>query len=401
MACLGLGSSADGACGRAMHCHRSCSSGGGRSPSADQGGRWRPAPTGRRPVPDPSIRKWHDHSAQSREGRYHKAQKPTGHVLFGHRAGDQLWQEHGRSDASLRWCARPVLGIFALQSGHLASDLLWTSTVKRQASTICLRHPPIAKVDKYLASWQALLLSTTGRVVLINAVLSGVPTYAMGMMLLPPGVTAAIDARRRAFLWTGSENASGARCLVAWESVCRAKEDGGLGIRRLDTQNACLLLKLVHRFHHPQGSAWAHWVRDQINLSNLGGELARTHWAALRNLLPAYQRITTVSVGNGTDTTFWHNTWLLDGPLAQKMPGRRGSQPPPATPHCPGCRRAATTQLTPRWRQPRWHSAPAHKLLPRWKWQTDVQRHLPGINERRTAMPLLQICLVQLCSAKG
>lgn len=72
--------------------------------------------------------------------------------------------------------------------------------------------PLIAKVDKYLTSWQALLLSTAGRVVLINSVLARVPTYAMGAMLLPPGagVVVAIDARCRAFLWTGSDSASGA-----------------------------------------------------------------------------------------------------------------------------------------------------------------------------------------------
>ena len=52
------------------------------------------------------------------------------------------------------------------------------------------------------------------------------------------------------------------KCLVAWEMVCQAKEDGGLGVKRLDTQNACLLLKLVHRLHHPQGSAWAMWARS-------------------------------------------------------------------------------------------------------------------------------------------
>lgn len=53
--------------------------------------------------------------------------------------------------------------------------------------------PLIAKVDKYLASWQALLLSTASRVILINSVLAGIPTYAMGAMLLPPGVVAATD----------------------------------------------------------------------------------------------------------------------------------------------------------------------------------------------------------------
>jgi hypothetical protein len=43
---------------------------------------------------------------------------------------------------------------------------------------------------------------------------------------------------------------------------------------------------------------------DQISLSDLSGELAGTHWAVLKDLLPAYQRITTVSVGNNRDTTF-------------------------------------------------------------------------------------------------
>jgi hypothetical protein len=102
-----------------------------------------------------------------------------------------------------------------------------------------------------------LLLSTAGQAVLINAMLTGVPTYVMGAMLLPPSVLVAIDVRRKAFLWTGLDNALGDKCLVAWETTCQAKEDGGLKIKRLDTQNACLLLKILHRLHHPQGLAWA------------------------------------------------------------------------------------------------------------------------------------------------
>lgn len=59
--------------------------------------------------------------------------------------------------------------------------------------------PLIAK-DKYLAGWKANLLSLAGRVVLINAVLDGLPTYAMGALFLPVGVKEALDANRRAFL---------------------------------------------------------------------------------------------------------------------------------------------------------------------------------------------------------
>jgi hypothetical protein len=76
--------------------------------------------------------------------------------------------------------------------------------------------------------------------------------------------------------------------------------------------NSCLvLLKLLHRLHHPTGSAWALWVTGQINLRS-GGGLARTHWAALRDLFPAYQCITVVSV-------FCNDRWLLDKPLAQHL----------------------------------------------------------------------------------
>ncbi|KAE8802752.1 retrotransposon protein [Hordeum vulgare] len=58
----------------------------------------------------------------------------------------------------------------------------------------------IAKVDRYLAGWRARLLSPAGRLVLINAVLDSLPTYAMAAMRLPPVVLAKLDGMRRAFL---------------------------------------------------------------------------------------------------------------------------------------------------------------------------------------------------------
>lgn len=142
--------------------------------------------------------------------------------------------------------------------------------------------PLITKVDKYLARWKALPLSTASRVVLVNAVIGGLLTSAMAAMLLPPGVIKAFDARRRAFLWTRSDAASGAQCLVAWDKACKDKEDEGLGIKRVEMQNACLLLKLLHRLHHPAGSAWATWASSRARLPDLSGDLHGPHWGAQR-----------------------------------------------------------------------------------------------------------------------
>lgn len=55
-------------------------------------------------------------------------------------------------------------------------------------------------------------------------------------------------------------------------------------------------------------------------MSNLRGDVAGPHWEALRELLPAYRCITQVSLGNGTQTSFWHDRWLDGHPLAVHFP---------------------------------------------------------------------------------
>lgn len=55
------------------------------------------------------------------------------------------------------------------------------------------------------------------------------------------------------------------------------KEEGGLGVKKLETQSCCLLMKLIHRLHHPGQSSWALWAREKISLTNLPGEVWGDH----------------------------------------------------------------------------------------------------------------------------
>lgn len=152
--------------------------------------------------------------------------------------------------------------------------------------------PLIARVDRQLSGWKASLLNATGRTVLVNNVVDSSFTYAMSVLLLPAGTIDALDSKRHRFLWSGKDKVSGAQCLVAWENACQSKEHGGLGLKDLASQNKSLLLKLLHRLHHPKGSSWARWARSMVNLCDLQGDIRGPHWKGMQELLPMYQALT-------------------------------------------------------------------------------------------------------------
>ncbi|GJN19384.1 hypothetical protein PR202_gb06657 [Eleusine coracana subsp. coracana] len=146
---------------------------------------------------------------------------------------------------------------------------------------------------------------------------------------LPQGMFRAMDSLCRGFFWAGESKAFGAQCLVGWDKVTRPHDQGGLGIRdldlrkfdaTLDLQNSCLLLKLIHRLYTANDSSWAAWVNERVDISTMTGDIEGSHWSTLQRLLPVYQSITTVTIGNGTTTSIWHDHWLECGRLTNVYP---------------------------------------------------------------------------------
>jgi len=180
-------------------------------------------------------------------------------------------------------------------------------------------QPLLFSFDRYLAGWKARLPSTGGRIVLVNSVLGSLPIFYMSSILLPKKVVEALDAKRRAFLWTGEEQCHGSSCLVAWTDVCQPKEFGGLGVKNLADMNHCLLLKFVHKLHDPESLPWKQWF---LTHSDLSGEAARDSYLGklISHELQRYQDLTRVRVGTGDHTSFWHDRWLLNTPLCDVFP---------------------------------------------------------------------------------
>ena len=175
--------------------------------------------------------------------------------------------------------------------------------------------PLIARVDKYLSGWQASLLNAMGRTVLVNAVLDSSLIYILSAMMLPQGTIEELDKRRRAFLWTGDDKCNGSKCLLKWESDCTSKECGGLGVKNLEDQNHCLLMKFVHKLHEPSSLPWKNWYLNHTSSMD-DSFLCRLILAEL----PRYRSLTSVQIGNGQHTSFWRDKWILSTTLAQAFP---------------------------------------------------------------------------------
>ena len=74
----------------------------------------------------------------------------------------------------------------------------------------------------------------------IKSVLRAVPIYAMMADSLPQWARKEIDAICRKFLWVGSDASVRRKCMVAWPTVCRPTQFGGLGVSDLKLQGYAL-----------------------------------------------------------------------------------------------------------------------------------------------------------------
>lgn len=100
-----------------------------------------------------------------------------------------------------------------------------------------------------------------GRLTLVQSVTSSIPIYAMQFVKLPLSLCDKIDTVNKNFLW-GDSNEKKKVHLVNWDTVCKHKLLGDLGIKKTDDMNQAMLTKVGWRlFHNDHGlSADVFWA---------------------------------------------------------------------------------------------------------------------------------------------
>jgi hypothetical protein len=97
----------------------------------------------------------------------------------------------------------------------------------------------------------------------------------------------------RAFIWATNGTTSGAKCKVNWDIICRPKIYGGLGVLHLEKFASTLRLCCP----------WLEW-KDPSKI-----------WVGYDNPfskedMDLFYGATTIILGNGNKTPFWHSPWL-------------------------------------------------------------------------------------------
>ncbi|KAK2410575.1 hypothetical protein QL285_045934 [Trifolium repens] len=98
------------------------------------------------------------------------------------------------------------------------------------------------RIRKRINSWRGIALSRASKEVMIKSVLQAIPSYVMGVYLLPDSTINDIERMMNSFWWGGGANNKGIWWL-AWDRMTHPKGQGGLGFRDLHTFNLAMIAK--------------------------------------------------------------------------------------------------------------------------------------------------------------
>ncbi|XP_066392411.1 uncharacterized protein [Miscanthus floridulus] len=168
-------------------------------------------------------------------------------------------------------------------------------------------QPLIDEVAARIPKWKGNMLNVAGRTTLVKATMSAIPTHMSIVLCLSPWAIESIDKLRRAFIWCGSDKVLGGKCKVAWETVCRPRDLGGLDVS--DLRRAGIALQAAIVFMLGNGESTFFWTDRWLDGRNIE-DAAPAVFAAVK----ARKRRATIA------EALHNNAWIrhITGPLTMQ-----------------------------------------------------------------------------------
>jgi hypothetical protein len=165
------------------------------------------------------------------------------------------------------------------------------------------------------SSWQALAY----KFILL------LPSHTFYMCTFPlhKTVIKQIDKYTKLCLWKGADINAKSCPKAAWEMVCLPKNEGGLGVINLRTQNEALLLKNLHKFFNQMDIPWVHLIWEKYYPhGKLPNHVRKgSFWSrGILCLLDKFKGLASATVHSGRTTCqVWQDLWE-DSVPSQKFP---------------------------------------------------------------------------------
>ena len=109
--------------------------------------------------------------------------------------------------------------------------------------------PLVTRLQKKLVGLSSFK-NMARRLLLVKSVLNSLLIYLMGCLNVPVTIKTQAIKFLRHCLWRGPDLEDHRPAMVAWSTVCRPKDQGGLGVMDIFVQNKALLLKNLHKFYN-------------------------------------------------------------------------------------------------------------------------------------------------------
>nr|KYP72147.1 LINE-1 reverse transcriptase isogeny [Cajanus cajan] len=170
-------------------------------------------------------------------------------------------------------------------------------------------------INRRISSWKAKTLSFAGRLTLTKSVLAALPSYTMQTVFLPRQLCDEIDKASRSFLW-GDSRAHRRVHAIAWETICKPKTVGGLGIREARKINTSFMMKNCWALCSQPNKLWVRVLKakydcgeDRVPMINKK-TIASNVWRGICDAWKFVQTGIAWNVGDGKTTKFWNERWL-------------------------------------------------------------------------------------------
>lgn len=172
----------------------------------------------------------------------------------------------------------------------------------------------VDKIKQRALSYSNMFLSTAGKAVMLQSVLSAIPSFAMTCFLLPVSLCKQIQSVFTRFWWDSTDGEKKI-CWISWDVLTLPKGMRGLGFRDIQTFNQALLAKIGWRLLTKPDSLLARILLGKYchKTSFLKVQAASNISHVWRGILAGRDLLIThlaKAIGDGETTSVWLDSWI-------------------------------------------------------------------------------------------